>query len=78
LPPTTGYLSSREDRRFFLEDMLIYRLWQTGKFINSEIGEQFGATYFSVMRRLDAFKNRWEREKELKSKYLEFKSQIKV
>jgi len=59
-------------------DMLIYLLWQTGKFINSEIGEQFGLTYSSVTRRVDALKNRWEKEGELKSKYEKFKSQIKV
>jgi REP element-mobilizing transposase RayT len=59
-------------------DMLIYLLWQTGKFINSEIGEQFGLTYSSVTRRVDAFKNRWEKEEDLKSKYEKFKSQIKV
>ncbi len=67
-----------EDRRSFLKDMLIYLLWQTGKFINSEIGEQFGLTYSSVTRRVDAFKNRWEKEEGLKRKYEKFKSQIKV
>jgi len=67
-----------EDRRFFLEDMLIHWLWQTGKFIYSEIGGQFGLTYSSVTRRLDAFKNRWEKEEKLKSQYEKFKSQIKV
>jgi REP element-mobilizing transposase RayT len=59
-------------------DMLIYLLWQTGEFINSEIGEQFGLTYSSVTRRVDAFKNRWEKEEGLKRKYEKFKSQIKV
>jgi hypothetical protein len=58
--------------------MLIYLLWQTGNFINSEIAEQFGLTYSSVTRRIVAFKNRWEREEELKNKYEELKSQIKV
>jgi REP element-mobilizing transposase RayT len=57
-------------------DMLIYLLWQTGKFTNSEISEQFGLTYSSVTRRVGAFKKRWEKEKELKSKYEKFKSQI--
>jgi len=52
--------------------MLIYWLWQTGKFINSEIGEQFGLTYSSATRRLDAFKNRWERKEQFKRKYEEF------
>ncbi len=59
-------------------DMLIYLLWQTGRFSNSEIGEQFGLTYSSVTRRAGAFQKRWEKEKELKSKYEKFKSQIKV
>jgi REP element-mobilizing transposase RayT len=59
-------------------DMLIYLLWQTGRFTNSEIGEQFGLTYSSVTRRVDVFKNRWGKEEELKRKYEKFKSQIKV
>ena len=46
-----------QDWRSFLKDTLIYRLWQTGKFINSEIAEQFGLTYSAVTRRVDAFKN---------------------
>jgi transposase len=58
--------------------MLIYLLWQTGRFSNSEIAEQFGLTYSSVTRRVGAFKKRWEKEENLKSKYKEFKSQIKV
>lgn len=59
-------------------DLLIYLLWQTGRFSNSEIGERFGLTYSSVTRRVDALKNRLEREEELKSRYEELKSQIKV
>ncbi len=59
-------------------DLLVYLLWQTGRFSNSEIGEQFGLTYSSVTRRVDALTNRLEREEELKSRYEELKSQIKV
>ncbi len=59
-------------------DLLIYLLWQTGRFSNSEIGERFGLTYSSVTRRVDALKNRLERDEELKSRYEELKSQIKV
>jgi REP element-mobilizing transposase RayT len=59
-------------------DILIYLLWQTGRFSNSEIAGQFGLTYSSVTRCVGAFKKRWEREKKLKNKYKKFKSQIKV
>ncbi len=59
-------------------DVLIYLLWQTGWFSNSEIGEQFGLTYSSVTRRVEAFENRLKREEGFKSKYDKFKSQIKV
>jgi len=56
----------------------IYLLWQTGRFSNAEIGEQFGLTYSSVTRRVDVLKNRLENEDELKGLYEVLKSQIKV
>jgi len=59
-------------------DMLIYWLWQTGWFSNSEIGEQLGLTYSSVTRRVEVFRNRLKREEELKSKYKALYSQIKL
>jgi len=58
--------------------LLIYLLWQTGRFSNAEIGEQFGLTYSSVTRRVDVLKNRLENEDELKGWYEALKSQIKV
>jgi len=59
-------------------DLLIYLLWQTGRFSNAEIGEQFGLTYSSVTRRVDVLKNRLKNEDELKRRYKALKSQIKV
>ena len=59
-------------------DLLIYLLWQTGRFSNAEIGEQFGLTYSSVTRRVDVLKNRLKNEDKLKGCYETLKSQIKV
>ena len=59
-------------------DFLIYLLWQTGRFSNAEIGEQFGLTYSSVTRRVDVFTNRLKDEDKLKGWYEALKSQIKV
>ena len=59
-------------------DMLIYLLWQTGRFSNSDIAAQFGLTYSSVTRRVDAFEKQSEQSVKFKNKYEKFKSQIKV
>jgi REP element-mobilizing transposase RayT len=59
-------------------DMLIYLLWQTGRFSNSEIAAQFELNYSSVTRRAGAFDRQLERNEKLKYKYEKFKSQIKV
>jgi len=59
-------------------DILIYLLWQTGRFSNAEIGEPFGLTYSSVSRRVSVLKRRLENEDDLKRMYEALKSQIKV
>ena len=59
-------------------DMLIYLLWRSGRFSNSEIGRLIGLTYSSVSKRVTILQRRLERDKRLKSKYEKIKSQIKV
>jgi hypothetical protein len=59
-------------------DLLIYLLWQTGRFTNSRIGEPLGLTHSSVTRRVHALRERLERDDEVKSRYEKVKSQIKV
>jgi len=59
-------------------DMLVYFLWQAGRFSNSEIGRLIGLTYSSVSRRVTIFQTRLDRDKKFKIKYEEIKSQIKV
>ncbi|MFH2218935.1 MAG: hypothetical protein ABII68_04665 [Pseudomonadota bacterium] len=39
-------------------DVLIYVLWETGKYTNREIGELFGLTYSSISRRVEISKER--------------------
>ena len=56
----------------------IYFLWQTGRFSNAEIGEQFGLTYSSVTRRVDVLRNRLENEDLFKGWYEGLKSRIEV
>ena len=59
-------------------DMLLYLLWQSGRFSNSEIGSQFGLTISSVSRRVGIFQTMLDDDNKLQAKYLKFKSMIKV
>ena len=59
-------------------DMLIYHLWQSGRFRNSEIGKQVGLTISSVSRRAGNFQSRLDRDKKVQTTYDKFKSIIKV
>ena len=59
-------------------DLLIYLLWQTGMLTNSEIGERFGLTYSSITRRVAVIRKRLEGEEEIRNRYKDVKSQIKV
>ncbi len=45
---------------------------------NSEIGEQFGLTYSSITRRVALLKKRLEGEEEIRNRYKNVKSQVKV
>ena len=59
-------------------DMLVYYLWQSGRFNNSEIGNQVGLTISSVSRRAGIFQALLERDKETRTHFEKFKSIIKV
>jgi REP element-mobilizing transposase RayT len=59
-------------------DMLLYHLWQSGQFSNSDIGGQFGLTISSVSRRVGIFTTLLDSDKNIRTKYLRFKSKIKV
>jgi REP element-mobilizing transposase RayT len=59
-------------------DLVIYLLWQTGRFTNTEIGKKFDLTYSSISRRVKIFKNGMDQDAELEKKFKQIKSQIKV
>jgi putative transposase len=59
-------------------DMLLYHLWQSGRFSNSEIGSQVGLTISSVSRRVGIFEAMLSNDKKLQLEYKKLKSIIKV
>jgi chromosomal replication initiation ATPase DnaA len=63
-----------KDRR----DILIYLLWETGKYTNMRIGDLFGLTYSSISRRVKITKSRIRSGDELMGQYETLKSQIKA
>jgi hypothetical protein len=62
----------------FNRDMLVYYLWQSGRFSNSEIGSQIGLTISSISRRAGEFQALLDRDKKVQTTYDKFKSIIKV
>ena len=58
-------------------DMLVYLLWQSGRFSNSEIGSQVGLTISSVSRRVGIFQEMLQDDPKLRQDYARFKSIIK-
>ena len=59
-------------------DMLLYHMWQSGRFKNSEIGSQVGLTISSVSRRVGIFEAMLNNDKKLQMEYGKLKSIIKV
>ncbi|CAB5079155.1 hypothetical protein D3OALGA1CA_4324 [Olavius algarvensis associated proteobacterium Delta 3] len=59
-------------------DLLIYLLWQTGNYTNSEIGRLFGLSYSSISRRIRLFETQLSKNGEVKKLLNSIKSQIKV
>lgn len=65
--------SSRESLRISKNektgrDLMIYMLWQTGRFTNQEISKLFGLTYSSVSRRVGIVRKQLRKDKVLKDK----------
>ncbi|MDP2646349.1 MAG: transposase [Desulfobacterales bacterium] len=59
-------------------DLMIYLLWETGRFTNLKIGELFGLTYSSISRRVSDVGICMTKGKMFRERYLQLKSQIKV
>jgi hypothetical protein len=65
--------SSRESLRISKNektgrDLMIYMLWQTGRFTNQEVSKLFGLTYSSVSRRVGIVRKQLRKDKVLKDK----------
>jgi hypothetical protein len=58
-------------------DILLYWLWQEGKYTNLQIGELFGLTHSSVSRRVTIIKKKMALEQNFQCKVEAIKSQIK-
>ena len=59
-------------------DMMVYHLWQSGRFSNSEIGSQVGLSISSVSRRVGIFQDLLDHDDKLQAEYDKFISIIKV
>jgi hypothetical protein len=63
-----------KDKRY----IMIYLLWETGKYTNMRIGNLFGLTYSSISRRVNITKSRIAGGDQIRDRYQLLKSQIKV
>jgi hypothetical protein len=59
-------------------DLLIYLLWESGRFVNRQIGSYLGISYSNVSRRITEIRGRLDQDKGLRTKYQILKAQIKV
>ncbi|MEJ2156487.1 MAG: transposase [Desulfobacteraceae bacterium] len=66
--------SSDKEKR----DMLIYLLWKTGGLPNKEIGILMGITYSAVSKIVSAFGGKVKADKQVRAKFEELNSQLKV
>ena len=58
-------------------DILLYWLWQEGKYTNLQIGDLFGLTHSSVSRRVTIIRKKIALEKNFQNQVEAIKSQIK-
>lgn len=58
-------------------DILLYLLWQEGKYTNKQIGKLFNLTYSAVSRRVRAIRKRMESEENFFKQVIAIESQIK-
>ena len=59
-------------------DLLIYLLWESGRYVNRQIGLHLGLSYSNVSRRITEIRSRLDKDKGLVKKYQTLKAQIKV
>ncbi len=59
-------------------DLMIYMLWQTGRFTNQEIAKLFGLTYSSVNRRVGIVRKELRGDKLVKDKLDRANTLIKI
>ena len=59
-------------------DLLIYLLWESGRFVNRQIGSLLGISYSNVSRRVSEIRRRLSKDKGLTRRYKAIKAQIKV
>ena len=59
-------------------DLLIYLLWQLGQLTNQQIGKKFGLIDSAVSQRVSIFKGLLIKNKALRNKFNQIKSQIKL
>ena len=59
-------------------DLMIYFLWQTGRFTNQKISELFGLSYTSVSRRVAIFREKLRVDKTFKKEYDRISALIKM
>jgi len=59
-------------------DILLYVLWETGKYSNNQIGGLFGLTFSSVSRRVNHVKSKLNKNEFMKDALKRIESIIKV
>ena len=59
-------------------DLMIYMLWQTGRFTNQEIAKLFGLTYSSVNRRMGIVRKQLREDTPVKDKFDRVNALIKM
>lgn len=59
-------------------DLLIYLLWETGRFANREIGSLFGISYSNVSRRIIEIRKKLDKDSGLNARYKTLSMLIKV
>ncbi len=59
-------------------DLLIYLLWQSGRFSNQQIGTLLGISYSNVSRRIMEIRKKLDKDKGVKARYMDLSALIKV
>ena len=59
-------------------DLMIYVLWNTGRFTNQKVAKLFGLSYSSVSRRVSIVRNRLREDKIFKAKLDRLNALIKM